>query len=48
MNVIKPGAVKKINTSKLAFKQMENVTFFLKACREIGVPQSSLFETPDL
>ena len=47
MNVIKPGAVKKINSSTLAFKQMENVTFFLKACREIGVPQSSLFETPD-
>jgi len=47
MNVIKPGAVKKINSSTLAFKQMENVTFFLKACRGIGVPQSSLFETPD-
>lgn len=47
-NGIKPGTIKKINSSKLAFKQMENVTFFLKACRKFGVPESSLFETVDL
>lgn len=48
VNTIKPGIVKKVNTSKLAFKQMENITFFTHAARELGVPESATFSTPDL
>jgi hypothetical protein len=47
-NCVKPGSVKKINESKLAFKEMENITFFMKAAREMGVPELSMFGTPDL
>lgn len=48
VNAIKPGAVKKVNTSAMPFKQMENITFFMNAARDIGVPESSMFGTPDL
>merc|ERR1712066_456596 len=48
VNKIKPGTIKKPNTSKLPFKQMENITFFMKAARELGVSESSMFGTPDL
>jgi len=47
-NKVQPGAVKKVNTSSLAFKQMENITFFMDAARTMGVPETSLFGTPDL
>lgn len=48
MNKIKPGAVRRVNTSKMPFKQMENVSNFIKAVRETGVKEYSLFETVDL
>lgn len=48
VNAVKPGTIKKCNTSSLAFKQMENITFFTNAIREIGVPESAMFATPDL
>jgi transgelin len=48
VNAIAPGSVKKINDSKMPFKQMENVSNFLKACRSLGVAEHSLFETVDL
>ncbi|CAK0902338.1 unnamed protein product [Prorocentrum cordatum] len=48
VNAVKPGTIKKCNTSSLAFKQMENITFFTNAVREIGVPESAMFATPDL
>ena len=32
----------------MPFKQMENVSNFIKACRKIGVPEYALFTTPDL
>lgn len=48
VNVIKPGTIRKIETSKIAFKQMENVSNFLKACRSFGVAEFDLFETVDL
>jgi len=47
-NKVKPGSVKKVNTSSLAFKQMENITFFMNAARDMGVPESQMFGTPDL
>jgi transgelin len=48
LNCIAPGTVKKINTSAMPFKQMENVSAFLKGCRALGVAEHSLFETVDL
>lgn len=48
MNAIKPGSIKKINESKIAFKQMENISNFLKASQEIGILPSDLFEVADL
>ncbi len=48
INAVKPGTIKRINTSKMPFKQMENISIFLRACRKLGVPEYSLFETVDL
>ena len=48
INKIKPKSVKKINSSKLAFKQMENISKFTKACKELGVPAGAIFDTNDL
>lgn len=48
VNCISPGSVKKINESRMPFKQMENISNFLKACRTLGVAEHSLFETVDL
>merc|ERR1711935_639240 len=47
-NAIRPGSVKKINTSKLAFKQMENISSFLSAAKSWGVRAEDLFQTIDL
>jgi len=48
INVIKPGSVKKINTSKMAFKQMENINNFLSSCEALGCKKLDLFQTVDL
>lgn len=48
INKISPGSVSKIQTSKLAFKQMENISSFLRACRAVGVAEFEVFETVDL
>ena len=48
MNIIKPGSIRRINNSAIPFKQMENVSNFIKSCRAVGVPEYSLFETVDL
>jgi len=47
-NAIKLGLIKKVNTQSMPFKQMENTTFFMNAARGLGVPESSMFGTPDL
>lgn len=47
-NAVRPGMIKKVHNSKLAFKQMENATFFMNAARELGVVETSLFATRDL
>lgn len=47
-NAVKPGLIKKVNSGSLPFKQMENITFFINAARRLGVPESSVFGTPDL
>lgn len=48
MNKLKPGLIPKIQMSSMPFKQMENVSAFVRACRSIGVAEFDLFETVDL
>ena len=48
VNAIRPNSVSKIETSSLAFKQMENVSRFLQSCRAFGVHECDVFETVDL
>jgi len=48
INAIQPGSVKKINESKMAFKQMENIGQFLSAMDNYGVAKSDSFQTVDL
>lgn len=48
MNKLKPGSVKKINKTTMAFKQMENVSNFNDALRAYGVDAASTFQTSDL
>ena len=48
INKLQPGSVKKINTSKMAFKMMENIGNFLEGCYSYGVPKNDVFQTVDL
>ncbi|CAM9847781.1 unnamed protein product [Ectocarpus sp. 8 AP-2014] len=50
LNTIKPSSVRRVNPFKEGqkFKQMENISNFIRGCRAIGVPEYSLFETVDL
>ncbi len=44
-NSLRAGSVGKINSSSLPFKQMENISQFLKAARAMGVAEHDVFET---
>lgn len=48
INYLQPGSVKKINTSKMAFKQMENIGNYLDATYLYGVNKNDSFQTVDL
>ena len=48
INIIKPGSVKNINSSKMAFKMMENIGNFLSGCENLGMSKVDLFQTVDL
>jgi len=48
MNVIKPGNCAKPSTSKMPFKQMENVAAYLASCQAFGVQPFEMFMTVDL
>ncbi|KAM4690989.1 transgelin-2 [Rhinophrynus dorsalis] len=48
INSLAPKSVAKIQQSTMAFKQMEQISQFLKACERYGVPASDLFQTVDL
>ncbi|CAB0033900.1 unnamed protein product [Trichogramma brassicae] len=48
MNKIKPGSIKKINTSGGEFKMMENINKFQKALIEYGLSDVDVFQTVDL
>lgn len=45
---MKPGVIKKINESQMAFKCMENIEKFLVVAKEMGVPAQETFQTVDL
>jgi len=47
-NKVKPGSVGSVNTMATPFKERENITYFQKAMRDAGVPESQLFGTDDL
>ncbi|PAV83139.1 hypothetical protein WR25_23954 [Diploscapter pachys] len=46
-NSLEPGAIKKVNSSSMAFKQMENISFFLNWAGK-SVVKTELFQTVDL
>ncbi|CAB3978108.1 myophilin-like [Paramuricea clavata] len=47
-NALKPGSIKKVNESKMAFKMMENIGNFLAVAESLGVAKNDLFQTVDL
>ena len=48
INAIEPKTILKINESKMAFKQMENISNFLLACQKFGCNKLDLFQTVSL
>eukprot|EP00005_Dracoamoeba_jomungandri_P003028 CAMPEP_0174260498 /NCGR_PEP_ID=MMETSP0439-20130205/9766_1 /TAXON_ID=0 /ORGANISM="Stereomyxa ramosa, Strain Chinc5" /LENGTH=203 /DNA_ID=CAMNT_0015344751 /DNA_START=1 /DNA_END=612 /DNA_ORIENTATION=+ len=48
MNRLSPGSVKKINTGRMPFLQMENIAAFLAAAKAAGMADHDLFQTVDL
>ena len=47
-NAVEPGAIPKINRSALAFKQMENISLFIRGIKKLGVHDSDCIDTNDL
>jgi len=47
-NAVIPDSNIKINSSKMAFKQMENTSNFTSACEGYGVSRGDLFQTVNL
>jgi len=47
-NKIQQGICPRINSQSMPFKQMENVTAFIQACRKLGVMEKDVFSTVDL
>lgn len=48
INQIQPNIVKKINNAPSDFAQRENVSLFIKACKELGLRDTQVFDTNDL
>jgi len=48
INKLRPGTVPKYHSSKMPFKEMENVDAYLKGCTTLNVPTQYLFMTVDL
>jgi len=47
-NKVRPGSMKTVNLSTMPEQQMENITNFMNAARDMGVPESAMFGTSDL
>jgi hypothetical protein len=43
-NKVCPETPKKINKTTMAFKQMENISAFLKGAADLGCPASDMFQ----
>lgn len=48
INKIKPGSVTKIYKGPMAFKQIENISLFLRGCQNLGMPKDDCFAPRDL
>ncbi|KAM3939982.1 LIM and calponin homology domains-containing protein 1 isoform 2-T2 [Leptodactylus fuscus] len=48
LNAIKPGVIKKINRLPTPIAGLDNVTLFLRGCKELGLKESQLFDPGDL
>ncbi|XP_077983687.1 uncharacterized protein LOC144438507 isoform X3 [Glandiceps talaboti] len=48
MSKIKPGCIRKINRLPTAYAGLDNVNQFLRACEELGLSGSQLFDAGDL
>ncbi|KAM8939513.1 LOW QUALITY PROTEIN: LIM and calponin homology domains-containing protein 1 [Pelodytes ibericus] len=48
LNAIKPGLVKKINRLPTPIAGLDNITLFLRGCKELGLKESQLFDPGDL
>ena len=48
LNRVMPGTIRKVTTSAMPFKQMENIAYYVEACASLGVPSQDLFQTVDL
>jgi len=48
LNRVYPNSVRKINDSKTPYLQMENIGNYIKACKNLGMNKSLIFETQDL
>merc|ERR1712167_152306 len=47
-NAISPGIVRKVSSKSIAMFQVENITKFIHACRDLGVREYSLFSNAAL
>eukprot|EP01132_Coremiostelium_polycephalum_P005053 gene5053-6290_t len=48
INQIKPGIVPKVNNQNTDFAKRENLSFFIKAAKQLGLRDTQLFESTDL
>ena len=48
LNGVAPGSIRRIATSSMPFKQMENISLFLRGIKSLGVHESDCFDTNDL
>merc|ERR1711865_1051286 len=48
VNVICPGTIERVEVAGSPFRERENISRFLQACRKLGVKEYALFSTDDL